>query len=97
MAHHVRPTSAYPATDEFCHRSRGSAHLEWSLLEALPVLGQIGDQTAVPLHSFDNGLPALAANFPAVKEDDGGRSDRTGFPHKQIHVSDPSSQVANWV
>jgi hypothetical protein len=23
-----------------------------------------------------------------VKEDDGGRVDRTGFPHEQIHVGD---------
>jgi hypothetical protein len=91
MAHHVYPTGAYSGTDEFCHRCGGCAHLEWSLLDALPVVGQIGDQTAIPLHSFDNGLPGSAANFPAVKEYDGRRSDRTGFPHKEIHVSDPST------
>ncbi len=49
------------------------------------MLGQIGDQTAVSLHSFDHRLPGPAAIFPAVKEDDGGRPDRTGFSHKQIH------------
>jgi hypothetical protein len=88
------PAGAYPGADEFCDRHGGCVHLEWSLLGALPVLGQIGDQTAIPLHSFDNGLPGLAAKFPAVKEDDGGRSDRTGFPHKQIHVIDPSTGCA---
>jgi hypothetical protein len=85
MAHDVYPAGAHPGADEFCHRSGGSAYLEWSLLEALAVLGQIGDQTAVSLHSFDHGLPGPAAHIPAVKEDDSGRPDRTGFAHKQIH------------
>jgi hypothetical protein len=55
------------------------------------VLGQIWDQTAVPLHSFDHWLPGPAAVFPAVKEDDSGRSGRTGFANEQIHSSDPST------
>ena len=88
-AHHVRHADPYPGADEFCHRSGGSAHLEWALLEAFAELRQIGDQTAVLRHSFDHGLPGPAAHIPAVKEDDSGRFDRTGFAHKQIHESDP--------
>jgi hypothetical protein len=89
MAHDVYPAGVHPGADEFCNRSGGSGHLEWAPLEALAVVGQIGDQTAVSLHSFDHRLPGPAAVFPAVQEDDGGRPDRTGFSHKQIHVSDP--------
>src|ERR1700679_3825157 len=90
MTHHVYP-AAHSGANELCHRSGGCTHFEWPVLEALPVLGQIGDQTAVLLHSFDHGLPRLAAEFPAVKEDNGGGADRTGFPRKQNHVSDPST------
>ena len=53
------------------------------------MLRQIGDQTVVLLHSFDHGLPGPATIFSAVEEDDGGRPDRTGFAHEQIHASDP--------
>ncbi len=42
-AHQVRPAGVCSGADEFCHRSGGSAHLEWPLLEALAVVGQIGD------------------------------------------------------
>jgi hypothetical protein len=94
MADHVHPPGTYSGTDEFCHRSGGCAHLEWPLLETPPVLGQIGDQTAIPLHSFDDGLPGLTAEFPAMQEYDGLRFDRTGFPRKQIHVIDPSTGSA---
>ena len=84
----MRAAGAYPGADEFGHRSSGSAHLEWSLLETLAVVGQIGNQAAVLLHSFDHRLPGPAAHVPAMKEHDGGCSDRTGFAHEQIHESD---------
>ena len=58
--------------------------------QALAVLGQIGEQTAVLLQMFDHGLPGPATMFRAVKEDDSGRPGRTGFAHEQIHVSDPT-------
>jgi hypothetical protein len=89
MAHHVYPAGAHPGADKFCNRSGGSSHLEWAPLQALAVVGQIGNQTAVSLHSLDHRLPGPAAIFPAVKEDDSGRPDRTEFSHKKIHESDP--------
>jgi hypothetical protein len=70
---------------EFCHRIGGCAYVEWAPLDAPAMLGQIGYQASVLLHSFDHRLPGPASHFPAVEEDDSGRPDRTGFPHKEIH------------
>jgi hypothetical protein len=84
----VRSAGAHPGTDELGDRIGGPAHLEWPVLEAPAKLGKIGHQTAVLLHSFDDGIPAPAARLPTVKEDDCGRPDWTRFAHKQVHAGD---------
>ena len=70
--------------------SGGSAHLEWALLEALAVTGaDRGPDSGIRCIRSTTGCQDRPLIFPAVKEDDSGRPDRSGFAHKQIHEGDP--------
>jgi hypothetical protein len=85
-ANQMRPPCAHSGADELRYRVSGSAHVERTFIEASAVLGEVRDQAMILRQQVNYRLPRPATHQPAVKEDDNGTVDWTGFAHEKIHV-----------